>query len=231
MQCGSRTHRSRQNRGTQPTLTIPKGPIFSQKRTPSIRKPVTATPTPSGPPIQRRALSSASMNRSAKLGLSTQLKKTTGAAVKPALPPVAARSAVRSGASPPIVPTAPSRSKAVAPTGDPNPKRVTNSFQTYLNDLPKIERKPSAVVSIPDFSKLHAANELRKEKVMQQRRMPSTTVQCGRTPGKVSRARMAERAEYFDNANSKYQQVREAARERFFQEKKVSTAKSGRQGG
>jgi hypothetical protein len=86
--------------------------------------------------------------------------------------------------------------------------------------LPVVEgiaRKPSSIVQIPDFDKAHKAVESKTKRVQPRITRPEP----GRTPGRTSRARMMERAE-FDKANRDYQARREEALRRYKQEKEVS---------
>ena len=84
-----------------------------------------------------------------------------------------------------------------------------------------ITRKPSAIVKIPNFEKAHRAAEVKVKRTPPRVTRPD----CGKTPGRTSRARMIERAE-FDKANREYQQRREDALKRFKQEKEVSSENS-----
>lgn len=80
-----------------------------------------------------------------------------------------------------------------------------------------IARKPSSIVKIPDFEKAHKIAEIKVKRAPPRLTRPDS----GKTPGRTSRARMMERAE-FDKANRDYQQRREDAMKRFKQEKEVS---------
>ena len=96
-----------------------------------------------------------------------------------------------------------------------------NSASRNKPSLPVVEgiaRKPSSIVQIPDFAKAHKAVDIKTKRTQPRITRPEP----GRTPGRTSRARMMERAE-FDKANRDYQMRREEALKRYKQEKEVST--------
>lgn len=80
-----------------------------------------------------------------------------------------------------------------------------------------IARKPSSIVQIPDFEKAHKAAAVKVKRAPPRLTRPDS----GKTPGRTSRARMMERAE-FDKANQDYQKRREDALKRYKQEKEAS---------
>jgi hypothetical protein len=78
----------------------------------------------------------------------------------------------------------------------------------------------SSVVKIPDFAAAHRAAEAKRRQALAQGKGKLTKIEGGHTPGRTSRMRMAERAEY-DKANREYQRQREEARQRFIKEQEV----------
>jgi hypothetical protein len=97
---------------------------------------------------------------------------------------------------------------------------ASKAAPSFHFDVPKIERKASSVVKIPDFAAAHRAAEAKRLKALAQGQTRLTKVAGGHTPGRISRMRMAERAEY-DKANREYHRQREAARQRFMKEQQV----------
>lgn len=94
--------------------------------------------------------------------------------------------------------------------------KTNPAFKVEKPVIQGIPRKPSSVVSIPNFDKVHKQLEVKASKP----RPKITRPEVGRTPGRTSRVRMQERAE-FDKANQDYQRRREEALRRYRKEKEV----------
>jgi hypothetical protein len=126
------------------------------------------------------------------------------------------------GASRSSVPTKPVRLSTTNPRAALNHLATRGPNRSSLSKIapPIVEgiaRKPSSIVQIPDFEKAHKAAAVKVKRAPPRLTRPDS----GKTPGRTSRARMMERAE-FDKANQDYQKRREDALKRYKQEKEAS---------
>ncbi len=124
------------------------------------------------------------------------------------------------------------RPTASRPTGVhkrtmPDARRTSNTAGlSNPFEVEPIARKPSSVVQIPDFAAAHRAAEAKRLRILAGGKSKLTHVEAGKTPGRTSRMRMQERAEY-DAQNQEYHRQREAARQAFLAEQEVCLALQG----